>query len=353
MTGKENTDPAKFSFRVDTIATGLLNPWALAFLPNEDLLVTERAGQIRVIRDNKLLETKISGVPGVYANGQGGLFEVILHPDYSTNGWLYISYSATRNGGSNTAVIRAKLDGFDLVEREVIFQALPFLSGGQHFGGSMEFDQNGNFYLSVGERGRRDNAQTLDNHAGKIIRLNADGSIPADNPFVDKNRARPEIYTYGNRNPQGMARHPDTGEIWTHEHGPMGGDEINIVKPGVNYGWPVVSYGDNYDGSTISEKPTAEGIIDPLHYWDPSIAPCGMTFVTSDLFSPWKGNLLVGSLKFRYLARLELNGNEVTSEEKLLEGLGRVRSVIEGPDGLIYVSVESPGMVLRLTPVSD
>ena len=346
-------DPANFSYRVDTIATGLSNPWSLTFLPNQDLLVTDRPGDIRIIRDNKLLGTKIEGVPEVYATGQGGLFEVKLHPDYDSNGWLYISYAAKGDGGGNTAIMRAKLNGFTLVEKTVIFQAEPFLSGGNHFGGRMEFDRDGFLYLSVGERGRGTNAQDLKNHAGKIIRIYGDGRVPADNPFVNESGAKPEIYAYGNRNPQGMARHPETGEIWTHEHGPMGGDEINIVKPGLNYGWPEVSYGTNYDGSIISESPVKEGVTDPLHYWVPSIAPCGMTFVTSDLFAPWKGNLLVGSLKFRYLARLELNENQVIEEEKLIENIGRVRSVTQGPDGLIYVSVESPGMVLKLVPEID
>lgn len=343
-------DPADFRFRIDTLATGLSNPWGLTFLPNQDLLVTERSGEIRVIRNNQLLATKIAGVPEVYSTGQGGLFEIKLHPDYQSNGWLYISYAAKGDGGGNTAIMRAKLDGFSLVERSVIFQAEPFLSGGNHFGGRMEFDREGFLYLSVGERGRGNNAQNLKNHAGKIIRLIDDGRIPADNPFVDQSGAKAEIYTYGNRNPQGMARHPETGEIWTHEHGPKGGDEINILRPGVNYGWPEVSYGTNYDGSIISESPVKEGVTDPLHYWVPSIAPCGMTFVTSELFAPWKGNLLVGSLKFRYLARLDLDGNQVIHEEKIMENIGRVRAVIQGPDGLIYVSVESPGMVLRLVP---
>jgi glucose/arabinose dehydrogenase len=211
-----------------------------------------------------LLDTKISGVPEVYATGQGGLFEVKLDPDYASNGWLYISYAASGNGGGNTAVMRARLDKFTLIDKTVIFQAKPFLSGGQHFGGRMEFDEDGYLYLSTGERGRRENAQKLDNHAGKIIRVHTDGSVPADNPFVEKNNYLPEIFTYGNRNPQGMARHPDTGEIWTHEHGPMGGDEINIVKPGTNYGWPLVSYGKNYDGSIISESPTMEGVAEIL-----------------------------------------------------------------------------------------
>jgi len=345
-------NPEDFSFRVDTIASGLQNPWGLTFLPNNDLLITERSGEIRIIRNSQLMDTKISGVPEVFATGQGGLFEIKLHPDYASNGWLYISYASRGNGGGNTAVMRARLDRFSLIDQEVIFQAEPYLSGGQHFGGRIEFDDDGYLYISVGERGRRNNAQTLENHAGKIIRLHDDGSIPPDNPYVNDNNVKSEIFTYGNRNPQGMTKHPETGEIWTHEHGPMGGDEINIVKPGTNYGWPIVSYGKNYDGSTISEVPTREGIADPLHYWDPSIAPSGMTFVTSDLFPAWRGNLLVGSLKFEYLARLELNGEEVIHEEKLLEGLGRVRAVIQGPDGLIYLSVERPGMVFKLVPDS-
>ncbi len=340
----------KLNYTIDTIATGLENPWGLTFLPNKDLLVTERDGEIRVIRNDQLLDQKINGVPEVYARGQGGLFEVQLHPDYEKNGWLYLSYAAPGNGGGNTAIMRAKLSGYDLIEKEVIFQAMPFLSGGNHFGGRMEFDREGYLYFSVGERGRESNAQTLKNHCGKIFRLNDDGSIPDDNPFVEKDYAEHEIYTYGNRNPQGMAIHPKTGEIWTHEHGPMGGDEINIVKAGVNYGWPEVTYGKNYNGTTISEFTSKPGMEDPLHYWDPSIAPCGMSFVTGDRYDGWNGNLLVGSLKFRYIARLELNDDKVIHEEKLLENIGRVRAITQSPDGLIYVATESPGMILRIVP---
>jgi len=340
----------KINYAVDTIATGLKNPWGLTFLPNDDLLVTERDGEIRIIHDGQLLDEKINGVPEVYASGQGGLFEIQLHPEYVNNGWLYLSYAAPGNGGGNTAIMRARLDGMDLVDKEVIFQAQPFLSGGNHFGGRMEFDRNGFLYFSVGERGRQDNAQTLGNHCGKIFRINDDGTIPADNPFIKNKAAKPEIYTYGNRNPQGMSMHPQTGEIWTHEHGPMGGDEINIIRAGTNYGWPEATYGKNYNGTTITEFTSKEGMADPLHYWVPSIAPCGMSFVTSELFKNWKGNLLVGSLKFRYVARLELDGENVVHEEKLLENLGRVRAIAEGPDGFIYVSTESPGMVIRIIP---
>ena len=340
----------KLNYKVDTIATGLNNPWGLTFLPNNDLLVTERDGEIRIIRDDKLLDNKISGVPEVYDKGQGGLFEIILHPDYESNGWLYISYAAPGKGGGNTAIMRAKLGGFNLINKEMIFQAEPFLKGGNHFGGRMEFDKEGYLYFSVGERGNRYNAQTLKNHSGKIHRLHDDGSIPDDNPFVSTSGAKHEIYTFGNRNPQGMTIHPETGEIWTHEHGPMGGDEINIIKAGTNYGWPEATYGKNYSGTTITEFTSKKGMADPLHYWVPSIAPCGMSFVTGDLYKNWNGNLLVGSLKFQYVARLELDGEKVVHEEKLVENLGRIRAIAQSPDGYIYISTESPGMVVRLTP---
>lgn len=340
----------KLNYKIDTLTADLKNPWGMTFLPNNDLLVTERDGEIRVIRNGALLGTKISGVPEVYANGQGGLFEIELHPRYEENGWLYISYAAPGNGGGNTAIMRARLEGFDLVEKEVIFQAEPFLSGGNHFGGRMQFDREGYLYFSVGERGRQENAQTLQNHSGKILRIEDDGATPSDNPFLGDNGAKPEIFTYGNRNPQGMVIHPATGDIWTHEHGPMGGDEINIIKPGTNYGWPEATYGKNYNGTTITEFTSKPGMADPLHYWVPSIAPCGMSFVNSDKYPEWNGNLLVGSLKFRYVARLELDGEKVVHEEKILENLGRIRAITQGPDGLIYVSTEGPGMVVRISP---
>ena len=340
----------KQNFKVDTIATNLDNPWGLTFMPNKDLLVTERDGEILVIRKDEVLSEKIQGVPKVFVKGQGGLFEVQLHPNYASNGWLYLSYAAPGNGGGNTAIMRAKLEGFNLVNKEVIFQATPYVDGGNHFGGRMEFDDEGYLFLTVGERGNRSNAQTLSNHSGKVLRIRDDGTVPGDNPLVNTNKAKPEIYTYGNRNPQGMAMHPVTGKIWIHEHGPKGGDEINIVVEGANYGWPEVTYGKNYSGTTITDLTTKPGMQDPLHHWTPSIAPCGMSFVTSDLFKSWNGNLLVGSLKFRYVARLELDGNQVMHEEKLLENIGRVRAIANGPDGYLYVSTESPGMVVRIIP---
>lgn len=340
----------KLNYKIDTIATGLNNPWGLTFLPNKDLLVTERDGEIRIIRDDKLLAQKISGVPEVYNKGQGGLFEIQLHPDFESNGWLYISYASPGKGGGNTAIMKAKLGGFNLINKEVIFQAEPYVSGGNHFGGRMEFDKEGFLYFSVGERGNKKNAQTLKNHSGKILRIHDDGGIPQDNPFVNTSGAKSEIFTYGNRNPQGMAIHPTSGEIWTHEHGPKGGDEINIIKEGLNYGWPEVTYGKNYSGTTITKYTTKEGMADPLHYWDPSIAPCGMSFVSGDLYKNWKGNLLVGSLKFQYVARLELDGEKVIHEEKIAENIGRIRAITQRPDGYIYISTESPGMVVRIVP---
>lgn len=340
----------KIQYRIDTIANELKNPWGLTFLPNGDLLVTERAGEIRIIRNGKLLDEKITGVPEVFASGQGGLFEIELHPNYNENNWLYLIYAAPGSGGANTAIMRAKLSSTTLTEKQVIFQALPMLSGGNHFGGRMQFGKDGYLYFSVGERGRQDNAQNLQNHSGKILRIKDNGSVPNNNPFVGQASAKPEIYTYGNRNPQGMDIHPVTGDIWTHEHGPMGGDEINIVEAGANYGWPEVTYGKNYNGTTISDFTSKPGMKDPLHYWNPSIAPCGMSFVKGDLYNGWQGNLLVGALSFRYVARLELDGNQVTHEEKLMENIGRVRAITQGPDGYIYVSTESPGMVMRIVP---
>lgn len=341
----------KLFYKIDTLTDDLKNPWGLTFLPNNDLLVTERDGEIRIIRDGKLLDQKISGVPEVFDRGQGGLFEIELHPDYTVNGWLYISYAAPGKGGGNTAIMKAKLDGFRLINKEVIFQATPFANGGNHFGGRMQFDRDGYLYLTVGERGTRSNAQTLANHSGKVFRLHDDGSAPDDNPFVNTKDALPEIYTLGNRNPQGMAIHPITGEIWTHEHGPLGGDEINIIKAGANYGWPEVTHGKNYSGTTITDITSKAGMADPLHFWVPSIAPCGMSFVTGELYEAWKGNLLIGSLKFRYVARLELDEDKVIHEERLVENIGRVRAITQGPDGYLYISTEGPGMVVRLIPM--
>jgi glucose/arabinose dehydrogenase len=322
----------------------------MAFLPNGEMLITERSGEIRIVSGGKLLDETIQGVPEVHAKGQGGLLDIELHPDFRENNVLYISYSNPGDGGANTAVMKAVLQDHTLTQQEVIFQATPNSTKGQHYGSRIVFDDKGLMYVSVGERGTKENAQLLENHSGKVHRLRDDGSIPSDNPFVDEPGAMASIFSYGNRNIQGMAVHPGTGEVWSHEHGPMGGDEINIIEAGNNYGWPVITYGKNYDGSVITDETSRPGMEQPLHYWDPSIAPCGMAFVTTDKYAGWQGDLLVGSLKFRYVARCELQDNKVVHEEKLIENLGRVRAIEVAPDGYIYVATESPGMVVRLLP---
>jgi len=346
-----NLPSAQANIRVDTVVSGLSVPWGMAFLPNGDMLITERSGEIRIVRDGKLLEEKVEGLPEIYVRGQGGLMDITLHPNYEENGWIYISYAspAKSGNGGNTAIMRARLENNTLVDKEELFKATPNSSGGRHFGSRIEFDREGFLYFSVGERGKSSNAQTLSNHSGKILRLHDDGRVPQDNPFVNQKNAMPEIFTYGNRNPQGLGLHPETGELWAHEHGPRGGDELNIIRKGNNYGWPEITYGINYDGSIITDDTAKAGMEQPVIYWKPSIAPCGMTFVTGDVYPAWKGDILVGSLKFQYLVRCELEGNNVVRQEKLLEGVGRVRNVKQGPDGYIYVALEGTGIV-KLVP---
>lgn len=343
----------KIKFRIDTIVSGLMIPWGMDWLPNGDLLITDKIGQLRRIKDGKLMADPVSGLPEIYVSGQGGLMDVKLHPDYARNGWIYLTYSTPEGSsgrGGNTALMRAKLKDNALVEKQVLFKASPNTTRGQHFGSRIEFDRDGYLYFSVGDRGERDKAQRLDTHNGKIFRLNDDGSIPDDNPFAKKSGAEKAVFSYGHRNPQGLALHPETGELWATEHGPRGGDELNIVRKGRNYGWPEITYGINYNGTTISEFTAKEGMEQPVHYWTPSIAPCGTAFVTGSAYPAWKGNVLVGSLSFRYLERCEIKGEKVTHREKLLEGIGRVRNVKQGPDGYIYVAVELPGVIVRLLP---
>ena len=340
------------SFKVDTIAVDLKNPWGMAWLPDGRMLFTERSGEIRVVKDGKLTEDRISGVPEVYARGQGGLLDIKLHPNYAENGWIYISYSSPNpdGEGANTAIMRAKLQGNSFVSQEKLFQATPYSSRGQHYGSRIVFDDKGYMFFSVGERGQMENAQNLGNHSGKIHRLHDDGRIPSDNPFVGNDNAMPSIWSYGHRNPQGMIRDASTGTIWAHEHGPRGGDELNIVEKGKNYGWPEISYGINYNGTVLTEYQEKEGMEQPIHQWTPSIAPCGMAQYTGNQFPEWKGNLFVGALSFRYLSRVVVDGNNFVSEEKLLDQIGRVRAVEQGPDGYIYVATEGPGMIVRLMP---
>jgi glucose/arabinose dehydrogenase len=280
-----------------------------------------------------------------------------FHPDFENNDWIYISYSyidAKDAGKGNTAIIRAKLQENSLINVETIYKATPTVSTHHHYGSRIEFDKDGFLYFSVGDRGRRDEyPQSITNSNGKMHRLLDDGRIPEDNPFVNTPEAETSIYSYGHRNIQGIAMHPVTGEIWTHEHGPKGGDEINIVQAGKNYGWPVISYGINYDGSSFTDITEKEGMEQPLIYYVPSIAPCGMAFITGNRYKGWENNLLIGSLRFEYLERCIIENNKVVEQEKLLEGIGRVRNVKVSPDGYIYVAVENPGRILKLIPVDQ
>ena len=327
-------------------------PWGMAWLNEKDILVTDRKGELRIISNGILLSEKIEGLPELRAEGQGGLLDVTVDPNYAQNNLIYFSYSGLEGEGegAHTSVMRAKLQGFKLTEQTVIFDGGPNSTKGQHYGSRLAFDNQGYLYISSGDRGNRDvNPQRLDRDAGKIHRINSDGSIPQDNPFVAQKEANSSIYSYGHRNPQGMAKHPVTGDIWTHEHGPKGGDEINIIQPGANYGWPVISYGVNYSGTSFTDLTEKEGMQQPIWYWVPSIAPSGMTFVTSDVYPDWKGKVIVGSLKFAYLVALELDGNKVLSQETLFPGIGRVRNVKQGADGYIYVATDGSG-IFKIVP---
>ncbi|HJZ39100.1 MAG TPA: PQQ-dependent sugar dehydrogenase [Bacteroidales bacterium] len=342
-------------YAVDTVVSGLNVPWGLAFLPGGDLLISERAGTLHRFSAGRL-SPPIEGLPPIMAFGQGGLLDLALHPDFEENGWIYISYSSpgseSRRRIGNTAIMRARLQGNTLTDQQVIFKGTPETDRGHHFGCKLAFDGKGHLFFGIGDRGQHfDFPQKLNNTNGKIHRIHDDGSIPADNPFVDTPGAIPSIYSFGHRNPQGTAINPLTGELWVSEHGPRGGDELNLVEPGLNFGWPVISYGINYDGTILTKLTEKEGLEQPVLFWTPSIAPCGMTFVTGDRYRQWQNNLLVGSLRFQYLERVVISGHSVIHREKLLEGIGRVRNVVMGPDGLIYVAIEDPGKIVRLIPM--
>jgi glucose/arabinose dehydrogenase len=342
-----------YRIRVVTVVGGLEHPWGLAFLPDGRMLVTERPGRLRIVKDGVLDPEPVAGVPDVAAVGQGGLLDIALHPDYASNGWIYLSYSASGEGGVGTELARGRLQGRRLTDVEVLFRLHPKSGRGRHFGGRIVFDREGYVYLTLGDRGERPRAQQLDDHAGSVIRLHADGRVPRDNPFIDQENARAEIYTYGNRNVQGAARDPQTGEVWTHEHGPQGGDEVNIIHAGTNYGWPVITYGVNYvTGTKIGEGTHKEGMAQPIHYWVPSIAPSGMAFYTGERFPAWRGDMFVGALKDQMLVRLEIEGERVIQEERMLKGvLGRIRDVRDGPDGYLYLLTDAPnGVLARLEP---
>jgi len=343
--------------KLDTIAKGLGNPWGMAFLLNGDFLYTDRNGSL--YHKSKGLQTMVQGAPVVLAEGQGGLLDIELHPAFRSNNLLYLSYSKFKDSAgeiwSTTAIMRAKwMGGNKLSDQKDIFIAMPYEKTKHHYGCRIEFDTTGFMFITVGDRGQHADhlPQKLDNDLGKVHRIKDDGSIPPDNPFYDTPGARKSIWSYGHRNIQGMALQRETNTIWTHEHGPRGGDELNVPEKGKNYGWPVISYGINYDGTILTPLTHKEGMEQPIVRWVPSIGPSGMTFVTGDKYPGWKGDILMGSLRFKYLNRVHLHGRAVDEQENLLKNTGRVRFVEMGPDGYVYVGVEEPGFIFRLLPVA-
>jgi glucose/arabinose dehydrogenase len=339
------------TFRVVSLAEGLQNPWGVVFLPDGRLLISERPGRLNLLEDGGVLP--VSGLPQIDAGGQGGLLDVVLHPEYRENGWIYLAYSAGRGRSRGTRISRARLQGRQLVDVEELFAMENGSSAGVHFGSRMVFLPDRTLLFTIGDRGQRDRAQSLREHAGKTLRINDDGSIPADNPFVGRRNALPEIYTYGNRNAQGMAIQPESGLVWQHEHGPRGGDEVNIIEAGRNYGWPVITYGREYSGAEVSPLTEAPGMEQPVIYWVPSIAPSGMSFYSGEAFAGWQGNVFVGALAGQHLRRLVVGGREVVHQEVLLQGqLGRIRDVRQGPDGFLYLLTDARnGALLRLEPI--
>ena len=341
---------------VETVARGLDHPWAIAFLPDGRLLVTERPGRMRIVATDGKLSPALASVPKVFASGQGGLLDVVLDRGYAQSHTIYFCYAEPGNGGARTTLARARLvdEGTPrLDDVKVIFQQDGPLSSGQHFGCRIAQTADDNLFLSMGDHYRsRDEAQNLANHIGKTIRIRPDGSVPPDNPFVGRQGAKPEIWSYGHRNAQGLARHPVTGQLWEHEHGPRGGDEVNLVDKGKNYGWPVIGYGIDYSGAKIHESTKKAGMEQPLWHWVPSIAPSGMAFYAGDLFPAWRGNLFVGALAAQLLVRLELDGQKVVREERLLRDQNeRIRDVRQGPDGALWLATDSSsGRILRVAP---
>jgi glucose/arabinose dehydrogenase len=335
--------------KVDTLYTELKNPWGMAWLTDGRMLVTERAGEILVFQNDQFTGIRLKGVPEVFNDGQGGLLDIKTHPDYAKNGWIYITYSKPVDSGATTAVMRFKLKGNELVDKQEIYTAKPYLKANFHFGSRIVFDKNNYLFISSGERGTQPKVQELNNDHGKIHRLYDDGRVPEDNPFAKTKGANASIWTIGHRNPQGMVYDAANDRIWEVEHGPKGGDELNLIEKGKNYGWPKTSFGINYDGTILTPNKEMDDVTNPKRYWVPSMAPCGMTIVTSPRYPEWKGNLLVGALSFTHIARLKMDGTKFVSEEKLLQGVGRVRCVAQSPDGYIYAITEGPGKLVKLT----
>jgi len=341
----------KLTFQVDTLYTELINPWGMTWLPDGRMLVTERKGEILIFKDDKFTGEKVTGVPSVSEVNQAGLLDIAIHPKYAENGWIYMSYAKKQGIGEVLVIARAKLNGNALEGLEEVFVCGPEWEGGRHFGSRIVFDDDGYLFFSNGDKGSRPaNAQELDNDHGKIHRIYDDGRIPEDNPFVNTPGASPSIWTYGNRNPQGMIYDKANNRIWEVEHGPKGGDELNLIEKGKNYGWPVISYGINYDGTILTELTEKEGMEQPVTYWVPSIATCGLAIVTSNKYPEWKGNVLVAGLAGMQIARVELDGTKYVGQETLLKDIGRVRQVSESPDGYIYAMTEVTGLLVKLIP---
>lgn len=336
----------------DIIAEGLQHPWGIAFLPDGRMLVTERPGRLRIVDASGRISAPVAGVPPVYAQGQGGLLDVAVDPSFATNSLVYLSFAGPGKGGASTAVARGRLAGDRLEDVRIIYHQVPRMNRGGHYGSRIVFSRDGKLFITSGDRQvGRGRVQDLDNGIGKIVRINPDGSVPADNPFVGRKGARPEIWSLGHRNAQGAALHPETGELWTVEHGARGGDELNRPERGRNYGWPVVTYGVDYSGSRIGKGTAREGMEPPVYYWDPVIAPSGMMVYTGDKFPAWRGDFIIGSMSPGGLVRLKMEDGRVVSEERYLNG--RVRDVEQGPDGFIYVLIDDPkGTLLRVRPAT-
>lgn len=344
--GPEIQVPSTEKYTYQVLVDGIDIPWGLAFIGEDEFLITEKNGTL--YRAKNGIKTSIEGLPPVYPRGQGGLLDVATAPDFDQSNTIYLTMSSPigDDPGGHTALYSAQLESNQLINLKLLYKGDYNTKKGQHWGSRIAFDNQGHLYFSIGDRGNREiNPQDISRDGGKIYRLNLDGSIPADNPFIHNENSRKAIFSYGHRNPQGMITHPETGKIWIHEHGPKGGDEINIIEKGKNYGWPIITYGVNYSGTPISSETHNPDMEQPLYYWVPSIAPSGMAFSSSDIYPEWKGNLFVGSLKFEYLERLVLKNNKVVKREKILDQIGRVRNVEEGPDGYLYLGVEGIGIV--------
>jgi len=346
------TQTDKMVIKVDTLHTGLQNPWGITWISEGKMLLTERKGEILIFKDDKYTGQKVTGLPAMYVTGQAGLMDISTHPNYAQNGWIYIAYAKPVNNGGATTIARFKLNGNAVSSLEELIVTTPEWKGGTHYGSRIVFDNQNHLYFSNGERGSQNNAQDLSNSHGKIHRIHDDGRIPADNPFLSTPGAITSIWTYGNRNPQGLFFDKATNRLWEVEHGPKGGDELNILEKGKNYGWPVITYGINYNGTPITDITEKEGMEQPVKYWVPSIATCGMTLIQGDRYPAWKGNILVAALAGTHIARVELNGGKPVGEEKLLQGIGRVRQVAQSPEGYIYAITEGTGLLVKLLPSS-